>query len=499
VADTDVPQTTQQPIETPRIGVDEWVAQQELRLEEGLLGRVRALGGRMPWWTFLGGATAVGVLVGALSSSGFVLQVGFDTLIFVMLALGLNVVVGWAGLLDLGYVVFLGVGAYGYAWLASSHFHQHWPAEGIVPVVVVGTALVGFLIGLTSWRLLGDYLAIVTLFMLQMFITFANNGDQLHLKIFDAYVFRQVNLTNGANGIHPLDAFNLFGWHPNSVRDYYFLVLGTAVLLYAALQLVNASRTGRAWRALREDPLAANLLSIPVNRLKLLAFVFGAAVGGLTGTIFAAAENAVFPPDFNLQKLILIYAMVILGGAGSLPGVVIGAIIVNVSDRLLTTPEHARVIFYAALLFGLLAAGARRRWGPRWVAAIAAATVGAGFAVHAIASAVWPAGVHGQLPGSGGLLADTLSHWVLVPSDPYNLGRYGYGLLVALVVSLTFVRGYGRRLLVVPLLYVAACVWENVLVGDPSTTRLIILGAMLVALMNLRPAGLLGTARVEIV
>jgi ABC-type branched-subunit amino acid transport system permease subunit len=498
MADTDLPQT-QEPIETPRIGVDEWVAQQELRAEEGLLGKLRTLGARVPWWTFLAGAAATGVLVGALSSSSYVLQIGFDTLIYVLLALGLNVVVGWAGLLDLGYVVFLGVGAYGYAWLASNHFHQHWPAEGIVPVVVVGTAVVGLAIGLTSWRLLGDYLAIVTLFMLQMFITFANNGDQLHLKIYDLYIFHQVNLTNGANGVHPLDSFNLFGWHANSVRDYYFLVLGAAVLLYAALQLVNDSRTGRAWRAQREDPLAANLLSIPVNRLKLLAFVFGAAVGGLTGTIFAAAENAVFPPDFNLQKLILIYAMVILGGAGSLPGVVIGAIVVNVSDRLLTTPEHARYIFYTALVLGLLAAAGRRRWGPAWVAGVVAATIGFGFAVHAIASAVWPNGVHGQLPGESGWLADGLSHWVLAPTDPFNLGRYGYALMIALVVSLSFVRGYGRRLIVVPLLYLAACVWENVLVADPSTTRLIILGALLVALMNLRPAGLFGTARVEIV
>ena len=490
---TDVPQT-QQPVEAPRIGVDEWVAQHDLRREEGWLGSLRRFGDRLPWWTFLLAATAAGVLVGAVVTDQYVLQIGFDTLVYVLLALGLNVVVGWAGLLDLGYVVFLGVGAYGYSWLASAHFHEHWQAEGIVPAVVVGTGIVGLIIGLTSWRLLGDYLAIVTLFMLQMFITFANNGDSLHLPLIN----HTVNLTNGANGIHPLDSFNLFGWKAVSVRDYYFVALGAAVLLLGALYLVNDSRTGRAWRALREDPLAANLLSIPVNRLKLLAFVFGAAVGGLTGTIFAAAENAVFPPDFNLQKLILIYAMVILGGAGSLGGVVIGAIIVNVSDRLLTTPEHARYIFYGGIILALLAASSRRRWGWRWVSSVIAATIGFGFAVHAIASSVWPTGVNGDLPGTGPL-SRGLAHWLLVPVDPYNVGRYGYALMIALVVSLTFLRGYVRRFVVVPLLYLAACVWENVLVADPSTTRLIILGALLVALMNLRPAGLLGTARVEIV
>jgi Branched-chain amino acid transport system / permease component len=218
----------------------------------------------------------------------------------------------------------------------------------------------------------------------------------------------------------------------------------------------------------------------------------------LTGTIFAASENAVFPPDFNLQKLILIYAMVILGGAGSIPGVVLGAIIVNVSDRLLTTPEHARYIFYGGIILALLAAFNPRRWGWKWTTAIIAATVGAGFAVHAIAASVWPNGVHGTLPGEG-WLSRGMSHWVLAPTDPFNISRYWYATLIALVVAMAFVRGIARRLLVIPMLYLAACVWENLLVAEPSTTRLILLGALLVALMNLRPAGLLGTARVEIV
>ena len=479
--------------EGPRIGVDEWVARQEQRREQTRWYRaIQAIDARVPWWGFLLLATAAGVLVGVLVKDTYTLQIGFDTLIYVLLALGLNVVVGWAGLLDLGYVVFLGVGAYGYSWFASGHFHTHWQGEAIVPVVMAGTALVGLVIGLTSWRLLGDYLAIVTLFVLQMFITFANNGDTI------GFFGHHVDLTGGANGIHPLDSFTLFGWHARTTRDYYFVALGAAVILVAALYLVNESRTGRAWRALREDPLAANLLSIPVNRLKLLAFVFGAAVGGLTGTIFAASENAVFPPDFNLQKLILIYAMVILGGAGSIPGVVIGAIIVNVSDRQLTTPDHARYIFYGAILLGLLGAFSPRRWGWKWMTGIIAATVGLGFAVHAIAASAWPSGVHGNLPGEGSI-SRAMQHWVLAPTDPYNISRYWYAALIALVVTLAFVRGIWRRMLIVPTLYLAACVWENLLVPEPATTRLILLGALLVALMNLRPAGLLGTARVEIV
>jgi branched-chain amino acid transport system permease protein len=484
-----------EPIDTtPRIGVDEWVArEEERRRDEGLTGLLRRLGAAVPWWALLLGATAGGVLVGVLVDDEYVLQVGFDTLVYILLALGLNVVVGWAGLLDLGYVVFLGVGAYGYAWLSSDHFDVHWSAVGSVPVIVAGTALVGLLVGLTSWRLLGDYLAIVTLFVLQIFITFGNNGDSLTLPFVG-----HTNLTNGANGIHPLDDFDLIFWQAESIKDYFFVGLGMCAILFAALYLLNVSRTGRAWRALREDPLAANVLSIPVNRLKLLAFVFGAAIGGLSGTVFAASQNAVFPPDFNLQKLILIYAMVILGGAGSLPGVVIGAIVVNVSDRLLATPDHARYIFYGSIVVALLFAASRKRWGPSWVGGIVAATIGFGFAVHGLASVFWPSAVSGNAPGEG-WLTQVLSHWVLVPEDPYDIGRYAYVLLVGMVVSLAFVHGIWRRLLVVPMIYLAACVWENVLVGEPATTRLILLGALLVALMNLRPEGLLGTARVEVV
>ena len=125
-------------------------------------------------------------------------------------------------------------------------------------------------------------------------------------------------------------------------------------------------------------------------------------------------------------------------------------------------------------------------------------TVVFGFAVRAVVGAFWPNGVDGTLPGEG-WLTNGLSHWVLVPTDPFDIGRYAYVLLVALVVSLTFIHGIWRRLLVAPLIYLAACVWENVLVAEPATTRLILLGALLVALMNLRPEGLFGTARVEVV
>ena len=124
--------------------------------------------------------------------------------------------------------------------------------------------------------------------------------------------------------------------------------------MVVALQLINHSRTGRAWRALREDSLAAEMMSMPVNRLKLLAFMFGAATAGLTGTIFAAVQLGVFPQNFDLPLLITVYAMVILGGAGSIPGVVIGAIMINVSLELLREPENARLLFYVAIGLGLV-------------------------------------------------------------------------------------------------------------------------------------------------
>ncbi|MGH3104016.1 MAG: branched-chain amino acid ABC transporter permease [Gaiellaceae bacterium] len=475
----------------PRIGVDEWVAEVEGRREgrTGLDAAVRDAWGRLPLAVRILLPAAAAAALPFLTSSDFVMQVAVITGLYVLLALGLNVAVGFSGLLDLGYVAFYGFGAYGYTMLASGHFGLHWHAEAAIPVVVVATAVLGLVLGLPSRRLFGDYLAIVTLFFLQIFVTLLINADRINVPFRDA----PVNFTRGPNGISTVDPLNLFGFKLTTLDHYFWFTLVVFVLVIGGLYLLSESRTGRAWKALREDPLAAELMGMPVNRLKLMAFSLGAAVAGLTGTIFAAQQGAVFPVDFDLVLLITLYAMVILGGAGSLAGVVIGAVTINLALEVLRTPEHASWIFYGALALVLLVT-------LRWLRAglVLAGVLAFGLALRGIAELAWPDGTAGQTEGLTRIdrLVDS---WVLLPSDPVEIGKLAFIALVASVLGLTLLRGRPRMLAYVPVLYLAAFVWQNVLVLQPSVARFIMLGAMLVALMAARPQGLLGTTRVEIV
>ena len=285
---------------------------------------------------------------------------------------------------------------------------------------------------------------------------------------------------------------SIFGYEFDSIRSYLWLSLGVFTLVVVALQLVNHSRTGRAWRALREDPLAAEVMTMPVNRLKLMAFMFGAATAGLTGTLFAAVQLNVFPQNFELPLLITVYSMVILGGAGSIPGVVIGAIVINVSLELLRDPENARVLFYVAIGLGLLAL--IRPW--LRLAAVSAGTIVFGIVAYQLAEWLRPAWVSGSIEGGTG--AGLLDGWVIHPVDGIHLGNAGFVLLIAAVIVLSELRGVWRTIFLVPTLYLAAFVWEARLVTEPSVTRILLLGALLIVLMSWRPQGLLGTARVEI-
>ena len=192
----------------------------------------------------------------------------------------------------------------------------------------------------------------MTLFFFQVFLTATNNGDD---------VFGE-SITNGPNGILNVDEFSIFGWDlPRSTSEglfavsYLYVALAFFVLVYVALHLLNDSRTGRAWRSLREDPLAAEVMGMPVNRLKLMAFAFGASVAALTGTFTTALNGSVFPQNFEFPLLITVYTMVILGGAGSQAGVVLGAVIVSVLLEALRDPGDARGLFYV-----VIAARARR-------------------------------------------------------------------------------------------------------------------------------------------
>jgi branched-chain amino acid transport system permease protein len=481
---SDVPPIADQP-DAPRIGVDEWVASAEERTERrhGARGQLLDALERTPPPLKLAAFVALAATLPLFFNSGDLFRYGFFTLVYALLGLGLNVTVGFAGLLDLGYVAFYGFGAYMYAILSSNIHGIHWPAQASIPIVVLATALLGLMLGLPSRRLLGDYLAIVTLFFGQAFVTFVNNANPK-------------GLTGGANGIGNIDNLNLFGYVLKSTRQYYYFILIALVVVIAALWSLLRSRIGRAWMALREDPLAAELMSIPVNRLKILAFMFGAGIAGLVGAIVAPALTGVAPGNFDVSILITIYAVVILGGAGSLTGVLVGAIVINVSYEVLTpsTPDRARWLFYATVLVALVLK--LRPW--HRLAAVLVGAAAFGYAVHAVAAAASASATAGDV-NTGGFLTGAIKSWVVLPANPGRWPQYAYIGLVAAVLVLTRLKGWWRIAGLVPTLYLVAFVFENLLIQQPAVTRLVLFGALLIGLMNLRPQGLLGTARVEIV
>ena len=477
-------------LDRPRIGVDEWVAQAEERVEHrtGFAALIRRSWATTPDAVKLLLLIAFAATLPVWMNEGDLFSYGLYTLLYAVLALGLNIVVGFAGLLDLGYVAFYGFGAYSYALLSSSHYGIHWQAEASVPVAVAATAVVGLVLGFSSRRLLGDYLAIVTLFFGQAFVAFTNNANP---KIAG------VGLTGGPNGIPGVDPLNIFGYKLESTKQYTYFLLIVLVVVATAVYFVNNSRTGRAWRALREDPLAAEVMSMPVNRLKLLAFVFGAGTAGLCGTIFAAVQTGTVAGNFDVSLLITIYAIVILGGMGSIAGVIIGAIVINVSFQFLAPsndhPELKRWLFYGILL---LLVTRIRPWSRALF--VLAGTAAFGFAIRAIVGALAPSWTGGPAVDAGSA-AHAIGDWVVIPRGHPGFDTYAYIALVVVVVALAQMRGWWRAAGLVPTLYLVAVVWENVLVEQPAVTRLILFGALLIALMNARPQGLLGTARVEIV
>jgi ABC-type branched-subunit amino acid transport system permease subunit len=469
----------------PLVGADEWVARQAQRREylPSWLGAAQRAGERVGWWPRLAIAGLAGAVLPLFGLGGFQLQVGIDALVIALLAVGLNIVVGSAGLLDLGYVAFFGFGAYGFALLSSAKIGAH----GIhlasllaVPIVMIGAGILGLLVGLPSRRLIGDYLAIVTLFFGEAFVEFTNNVAPGTL--------------GGPNGIVGIDTIHAFGHQFTTNKAYYYLLVALVVVTMAVLRLLDTSRTGRAWRAVREDPLAAASMTIPVDRLKLMAFAFGAMVAALAGTIFAAQQISVFPTDFDTPILILVYAGLILGGAGSIAGAATGALVVMVIyDGLLRSPTDSGYLFYGLILLVMIAK--LRPW--RRLGLVLAATAVLGFAAHAMARAISASWVAGG-PQSTGWIGTALRDWVIVPASPQTAGNIGFVLLICLLIALVQVKGTGRTILLVPTIYLASFVWETVLSADPSVTRQLMIGAILIVMMNARPQGLLGARRVEV-
>src|ERR1700722_19992309 len=454
----------------PQVGADEWVARPARRREylPSWLGRAQRETERIGWWPRLAVAGLAGALLPSVGLGGFQLQVGID-------ALGI-------ALLALGYIAFFGFGAYGFALLSSAEIGStgiHLPAYLSLPIVMIAAALLGLGVGLPSRRLIGDYLAIVTLFFGEAFVEFTNNVAPSKL--------------GGPNGITGIDPIRAFGWQLVSNYGYYYLLVIALVVTMAVLRLVERSRTGRAWRAVREDPLAAASMTIPVNRGKLAAFAAGAVVAALAGTIYAAQQASVFPTDFDTPILILIYAGLILGGAGSIAGAALGALVVMIIyDGLLRSSAEAGYLFYGLILLTLLARV--RPW--RRLAAVLAATVAFGFAAHAIAQAISASAVASG-PQSGGWIASALRDWVIVPANPQTPGNWGFVALICMLIAVVQAGTRWRTILLVPTIYLASFVWETRLVVEPSITRQLLIGAILIVMMIARPQGLLGQRRGE--
>jgi branched-chain amino acid transport system permease protein len=260
-------------------------------------------------------------------------------LLYVLLALGLNIVVGYAGLLDLGYVAFYAVGAYMYALLASPHLMEnfewiaqwfpgglHTPIWAVIPLAAVIAAIAGVLLGTPVLKLRGDYLAIVTLGFGEIIRVFLNNLEH------------PVNITNGPRGLDRIDSMNLFGldfgkgieiggFAIPSVTLYYYLFLALVVFSVLICYRLETSRIGRAWMAIREDEIAAKAMGINTRNMKLLAFGMGASFGGVSGAMFASFQGFVSPESFSLMESVMIVAMVVLGGIGHIPGVILGAVL----------------------------------------------------------------------------------------------------------------------------------------------------------------------------
>jgi branched-chain amino acid transport system permease protein len=299
---------------------------------------------------------------------GYYVTVAYNVELYVLLAIGLNIVVGYTGLLDLGYVAFFAVGAYTYGIFASPQLgdtlhatfyflvpNTQGPGAHItfllmLPVAGLAAAAFGVLIGIPTLRLRGDYLAIVTLGFGEITRIFANNLDQ------------PINITNGPNGVVNINAFFLGGYDFGNIKNhlgpfpilpllnYYYLVLLLIIITVFFVQRLATSRVGRAWTAIREDEVAAEVAGIHTRNLKLLAYASGGFFGGMAGAIFAAGSTVIAPESFQLFLSILVLCMVVVGGMGSIEGAAIGAVAIGLPYFLGAQLQDLRILMFGAIL-----------------------------------------------------------------------------------------------------------------------------------------------------
>ena len=347
----------------------------------------------LTFWLMLAALLLLPFATDALFGRGWVRIVDF-AMLYIMLALGLNIVVGYAGLLDLGYIAFFAVGAYCYALTGSPHLAHAFPLlfpDGVhlsfwivMPLAALLAGGFGALLGAPTLRLRGDYLAIVTLGFGEITRIFLNNLNA------------PVNLTNGPQGISRIDPINVAGISLNTTQEifsitfpsvhlYFYLFLAFTALVIFVSQRLEKSRIGRAWMAIREDEIAASAMGINTRNLKLLAFAMGAMFGGASGALFAGFQGFVSPESFSLMESIMVLCMVVLGGMGNIAGVILGGVLLALLPEVLrhsvvplqralfgktlVDPESLRMLLFGAALIvmmlyrpaGLLPSRVRRR------------------------------------------------------------------------------------------------------------------------------------------
>ena len=473
------------------IGTDEWVAQHEKRLarRSGLLGIVDLLNQKISPLVRYAILGIFAIAFGALVNNLYLLRIGANLEVFLALTLGLNIVMGFAGLLDLGFVAFFGFGAYAYALTSSAQLNQHWPTYISVPAIVIATAFLGYLVSLPSRRLFGDYLAIVTLFFGQVFVQLVLSSDSITFPGRE----ESTDITGGSNGIPGLDPFKFFGYTFKSVTDYYWLLLVILAFLLFAITRVDRTRVGRAWRTIREDPLASQSMGIKINNLKMLAFIVGAAIAGLMGTIYAGIQDAVFINGFDMPLLTLIYAAVILGGSGSIPGSILGAFVMSVLPEILRVQNYSEMLFLAVLI--LTVAALTKSWKKFALNLGLIVLIGAliKVATSALSLSTTPTATWAVGP-----VSKALQYWLFMPSNRLVWGNIAFVTLIALVAYYSIAQQRIKFFLLPIISFIAIFVWEVRLVIEPNTTRQLIIGMMLVVLMIVRPQGFLGKTRVEV-
>jgi branched-chain amino acid transport system permease protein len=346
-----------------------------------------------PLWLALPLVALLPFITDATLGRGWV-RIGDFAMLYIMLALGLNIVVGYAGLLDLGYIAFFAVGAYTYALAGSPHLALAFPAifpDGVhlpfwvvLPLGAVLAGIFGVLLGAPTLRLRGDYLAIVTLGFGEIIRIMMNNLNA------------PINFTNGPQGISRIDPIQvggvslnatqeIFGISLPSVHLYFYLFLGLTLVIVLVSQRLEHSRIGRAWMAIREDEIAASAMGLNTRNLKLLAFAMGAMFGGVSGTLFAGFQGFVSPESFSLMESVMILCMVVLGGMGNIAGVIAGGVLLailpevlrhsvvplqqSLFGKVLIDPESLRMLLFGMALIlmmlhrpaGLIPSRLRRR------------------------------------------------------------------------------------------------------------------------------------------